>query len=369
MTPTSRKVLIIVPRGLSGRGGIERQMAYLIKEINQCDAETCVRWISSRGTWPYPFALLSFVYSVAYVVCLAPRFDLVHVNLSVRASTIRKLVICRILAWHQVPYLLHLHGGGYQDFLARQPKRVQHEVQRIFSRAARVIVLGGASRRFVLSELHVPSDRIQIISNAVPVPVATSDRQQCAETQLVFVGDVSEPKGLGVLIEALGRPECVATEWKLSVAGKGDPRPFARQAARHQIGDRIQFLGWQDEASVRALFARAHVLILPSYTELLPMAMLEAMSHKVAVIVTPVGAIPEVISAGVTGLLVPVGDAAALANAISLLCQNSALAVRLGTNARALVAAKYSIQAYGRTFGRLYREICWSEKAAVCAAL
>lgn len=120
---------------------------------------------------------------------------------------------------------------------------------------------------------------------------------------------------------------------------------------------------------MRALLARADVLVLPSYTELLPMAMLEAMSHQVAVIVTPVGAIPEVISAGVTGLLVPVGDAAALANAICMLCQNPAQTVRLGRNARALVAARYGIQAYGRTFGRLYQELCWSEEVAVGAAL
>ena len=222
MTPMPRKVLLIVPRGLSGRGGIERQMAYLIEEINQCGAETCVRWISSRGTWPYPFALFNFVYSVAYVVFFGRRFDLVHVNLSVRASTIRKLVICRVLAWRQVPYLLHLHGGGYQDFLARQPAPIQRGVQMMFSRAACVIVLGEASRRFVHSELHVPSDRVQIICNAVPVPVAARGGQQCAETQLIFVGDVCEAKGLGILIEALGRPECVATNWKLHVAGNGD---------------------------------------------------------------------------------------------------------------------------------------------------
>ena len=83
------------------------------------------------------------------------------------------------------------------------------------------------------------------------------------------------------------------------------------------------------------------MLALPSFVETLPMAVVEAFAYGVAVVATPLGAVPEVIAHERNGLLVPVGDAEALANALNQLIEDGALRRRLSDAARRDHAERY----------------------------
>src|SRR5262249_47277534 len=106
------------------------------------------------------------------------------------------------------------------------------------------------------------------------------------------------------------------------------------------------------------LLAQADVLVLASYAEGLPYALLEAMAAGCVPIVTPVGAIPDVVSDGEHGVLVAPRDAEALADAIARLAGDRAMLARMSAACRARIAAGYSLERVARDFSTLYWGLC-----------
>jgi glycosyltransferase involved in cell wall biosynthesis len=103
------------------------------------------------------------------------------------------------------------------------------------------------------------------------------------------------------------------------------------------------------------LLRRTDVLVLPSRAENLPMAILEAFARGIAVVATPVGAIPEVIDHDRNGLIVPVGDIVELADSLGRLIANRDLRHRLGTAARHDHAERYEIGRYVERLSAIWR--------------
>ncbi|HEX8374266.1 MAG TPA: glycosyltransferase, partial [Geminicoccaceae bacterium] len=93
------------------------------------------------------------------------------------------------------------------------------------------------------------------------------------------------------------------------------------------------------------------------HNEGLPMAVLEALSHGIAVVATPVGAVPDAIVDGESGLLVPAGDAPALAAALARVIADPGLRRSLGDHARARFDARFSIPAHVDRLARIYADV------------
>ena len=120
------------------------------------------------------------------------------------------------------------------------------------------------------------------------------------------------------------------------------------RAAGDRLGlsDRLTVRGWASPEMVVGLLASSHILALPSFEENLPMAVIEAFAAGLAVVTTPVGSIPDIVIPEETGLLVPPGDALALAGALGRLIDDAPLRERLSRNAQALHARHLSLDAY-----------------------
>jgi glycosyltransferase involved in cell wall biosynthesis len=115
-------------------------------------------------------------------------------------------------------------------------------------------------------------------------------------------------------------------------------------------------LGWIDSDKRNELLLKADLFILPSYNEALPMALLEAMAWGLPVIVTPVGGIPEVVTADENGLLVTPGDIQQLSSAMQSLITNEDLRLRLGDAARAS-AIEFDVTKYCVNLVNIYHSI------------
>ena len=151
---------------------------------------------------------------------------------------------------------------------------------------------------------------------------------------LLFAGRLGPQKAVGVLLEALGRISDVT----LVIAGDGPERPALEgRVAELGLDARVRFLGSVPRETVLRLFRASDASVLPSAWENFPHTVVEALAVGCPVIATAVGGVPEVVRDGENGLLVPPGDAAALADSIERFFGDAPLRERLhGAAARSV---------------------------------
>jgi len=371
--PTS-SVLIVTPGGLEHGGGIGRQMGYFLRALHVSPKGLSYRVVDSRGPWFLGASPLYSCGAVAYLgyallaLLLARcslRPPLLHVNITGRGSTIRKvllLIVARVLG---LPYILHLHDYDYADYYKGRSPFLKKLIATTFQRAAAVIVLGRRDQDVVSQIFELPRDRVVILHNAVPDPVPDIPRvRQLGEPcHLLFLGYLSARKGVPELLRALASLKQTTRCWRATLVGGGPIDEFRELAEGLGILHKLSFMGWVDEAGVRASCAHADVLVLPSHAEGLAMSILEGMSHGLAVIATPVGAHSEVIAPEKSGLFVPPGDVPALAGALARVIDDESLRQRLGRGGRERFLIEFDVRLYASRLTNLHARLLGSGHA------
>ncbi len=272
------------------------------------------------------------------VLLLRHREGILHVHGASRASFWRKapfMALAQAAGW---PVVFHLHGGGFARFVNHCGPRARAVVRHFLDRAAAIVVVSDRWEAWMRSATSNP--------NIVTIPNPVLFQSQAAAGRggslIAFCGRCEEGKGVYELLEATARLAPTLPEVRLELAGDGELDRVERRASELGIRAHVHLPGWIDSDRRDALLARATVFVLPSHAEGLPVALLEAMAAGCPVVATKVGGIPDLVTDGVDGLLVPPRDPEALAAAIRRVLTDPALARRLGCNARATVAAHFS---------------------------
>jgi glycosyltransferase involved in cell wall biosynthesis len=239
----------------------------------------------------------------------ARRADLVHANWLAGA------VIARFAGR---PFIVTLHGSGtagrFSDLaLAERAPRLV----RLLLRRARAVIC--CSEQLAAAMRDCGLENVCAIPYGVEVPAELGPEDPSA--LVLYAGRLSPEKNIDVIAQATdGLPRIIV--------GDGPLRALVPDA-----------LGFVPPEDLSKLYDRAAVVVLASQREGLPNVLLEAMAHGKTVIATPVGGIPTLIEDGVTGFLVPVGDAAALRTAIQRALADPELRKRIGDAARDRVSA------------------------------
>jgi glycosyltransferase involved in cell wall biosynthesis len=163
--------------------------------------------------------------------------------------------------------------------------------------------------------------------------------------RLVCVGRFAEQKGLPVLLEAAGRLRAEGVGFDLTLVGDGALRnELEALVKRHRLEDCVHLVGWKTNAEVRDLIIGSRALVLPSFAEGLPVAIMESLALGRPVISTWVAGTPELVEPGVCGWLVPPGSAEALATAIRELLDTPLKDLeRMGERGAERVARRHNI--------------------------
>ncbi|MEJ2867294.1 glycosyltransferase family 4 protein [Actinomycetospora sp. OC33-EN08] len=261
------------------------------------------------------------------------RPDVVHLHVSQRASVLRKGVLGMVARRRGVPVVMHLHGSQFLDWFDGLP-RPARSVVRTLLRPHRIVVLSETLRAPYRERLGMPADRVVALPNPVEWPAAVRTRAD-GPVLAVFLGRFGVRKGIYDLVNACARlsPE-QRRRLHLVAAGDGEVAQVRDAVAAAGVDDVVEVAEWLDRAERDDLLRRAQLLVLPSSHEGLPMAVLEAMAFGVAPVVTPVGALPELVHDGVNGAVVPVGDPEALARALADLLDDDERRHALGARAR-----------------------------------
>ncbi|MDT8855531.1 glycosyltransferase family 4 protein [Paracoccaceae bacterium Fryx2] len=355
------------PGGRESGGGIGRLVGYVVDEAARRGERHLV--CDTRGRrWQIPGSILRLLGAMAILASdrlLAPE-RIHHIHVAGRGSTARKLILTFVARSLGCRHILHLHDYDYGADLSRRSPRRQRWVARMFRGADRVIVLGLRDRDTVVERLGVARDKVVVMHNAVPDP-GPKPAQGRDVPLILFLGQLSQRKGVPELLTALASPELAGRDWRAVLAGDGPVAEYRAMAAALDLGDRVEMPGWLAEPDVRALCASADILVLPSHAEGLAMAVIEGLAHGLAVVTTRVGAHEEALTDGVTCSFVPVGDAKALAGALERLVTDPAGRRRLGSQGRALFLSRYSIDAYFGQLDRVLDEISLRGRSLVGA--
>jgi glycosyltransferase involved in cell wall biosynthesis len=351
----SRRVVLISPGGLTQRGGIGQMVANLTAAW--ADRPDRPAW-RVLDPWGPGIKLLSPAYWLVTALALLAiaargRVGLLHIQMSTGGSFLRKGTLTRLGSWLGIPVIVHLHGGDMpQSRMLAQPA-VRRFVLRALEQARFVVVPGEVWREFVVS-LGVGQERVVVIPSGVVDPGAPTARGIRRPVRLLFAGRLEETKGVTDLLQALADPRLRPLDWQMTFAGDGGLTDGPSMARRLGIEHRCDFRGWVDRPQLHALLATSDVFVLPSRFECFPVAMIEAMAHGLAIVITSVGAVPEAITDQETGLLVPPGDPRRLADALVSVLSRPDLRGRLQRAARKRYEREYTATLFADRVLSLY---------------
>jgi len=211
-----------------------------------------------------------------------------------------------------------------------------------------------------LTSLGIAKSRIALIpGSGVDVKRFTPLAEPSGAPTFGFVGRLLDDKGVRTLVAAHRLLRRRVPDANLLIAGTPDP---ANPASVTEVEAR----SWNDEAGITwlghvadiaAFWAEAHVAVLPSRREGLPLSLMEAAACGRAMVASDVPGCREIVLHEQTGLLVPVDDAAALAGAMARLTGDQALRARCAAAARELMVGRFAAEIIGRQTVALYRRV------------
>ena len=261
-----------------------------------------------------------------------------------------RLIGCRVI-WH-------IHDGSFEGFVRDQPRVRKAILQWALRKGSRAIVLSRMAKESL--EPLVPGVRWHVLPNGVAIPPVTG-KSPDGSTRFLFLGNLTRRKGAYDLVAATARAKQQGFTGSVHLAG-GEGTPGDREAIERFIAAsgcqaEVRLLGIvRGEAKENAL-ASSDCLVLPSYAEGLPMAVLEAMAYGLPVIATRIGAVPEAVTDGQEGFLIDVGDIEALADRLLRIAADADVRRRMGAAARRRAEAEFSLNVMVDRILSIYDEV------------
>lgn len=350
----------------SGPGGAERMISSLAEALNRDGTRVMVGlfrpgWLKTqceqRKVETRVLPLAGPFHASWFRECLrlvrSERVSLIHAHEF--SAIVYGWVVARLAG---IPLIATIHGKSY--FADKGRRRAAY---RIVSRSGQFVAVSQDLKRFVSARVGIPVQRIEVIYNGVaraPL-VSEEDRQACrAELDLRpespilgVVGSLYPVKGHQYVLEAMPAVLRACPEAVLLVAGRGElDVALKEQAKRLGIERHVRFLGMRHD--IPRLLAVMDLFVLPSLSEGLSLALLEAMAAGKPVVASRVGGNPELIVEGRTGILVEAGDVRGLADGIVRLLADRPMLQRFGREGAVRVNAQFSIDRMVEQYRALY---------------
>ncbi len=234
----------------------------------------------------------------------------------------------------RLPVIFTVHGWAFTEGVPPIRRTLYALAERMAAPCAdRIITVSEYDRQLALRHHIASANRLVTVHNGIP-DIAPFQRARPGEgerVRLVMVARFSPPKDQALLIRALAGLS--ALPWELELIGDGPLRVASERLVHQlQLNDRVHFLGERQDVADR--LSKAHIFVLVSNYEGLPLSILEGMRAGLPVVASDVGGVHEAVLQEETGLLFPRGDVEALRSVLRRLIEQPELRVRLGCAGR-----------------------------------
>ena len=300
-------------------------------------------------------SLLRHLVSLAEAAWLKVRLvslEVTHVHAHFGTNSAEVVMLCHALGGPGYSFTVH----GPEEFDKPAALHLREKIEH--SRFVVAISSFGRSQLYRwVNRAHWPKIKVvhcgleRAFHEVAPVPVA-------AERRLVCVGRLCEQKGQLLLIEAAHLLSERGHQFELVLAGDGEMRPAIEAGiARYGLGGKVRITGWISSDQVRAELLAARAMVLPSFSEGLPVVIMEAMALRRPVLTTYVAGIPELVEDGRNGWLFPAGSVEELADAMAnCLSMDSNQLQVMGDAARERVLQHHDIDTEVAKLARHFRD-------------
>ena len=268
------------------------------------------------------------------------------------------------LLFHRPIVLFTEHGRHYPDF----PRRRRILANRLLlERRDRVVSVGNAVRQALVNNEGLAPERIQVIYNGIDLSVfenGTGLRDRVREELqisseslvLIQVARLDYLRDHATALRSMGQITRHRPDARLLLVGEGpEQAKIEHLIIQHGLEAHVRLLGLRRD--VRRLLAAADICLLTSISEGIPLTVIEAMAAGLPVVATRVGGMGEVVEEGITGLLVPPGDAEGLAGNVLRLAGNPVMRTQLGQRGRTRAREVFSESQMHAGYLNLYQEM------------
>ncbi|MFA4901170.1 MAG: glycosyltransferase [Desulfobaccales bacterium] len=282
--------------------------------------------------------------------------DAIHVNSYVPGNYTRLAA-----ALMQVPIVIdHWHGFTR---ITRKRRFICRALSRFTDLS---LAVSQGVKDYLVKEIGLDPDKVRVVPNGVDIAAIDAARPGPGVRRELGLPEGAPVIGLVGRLDHWGKGHkelfSAMTQLKeryavhaLIVGGGRREAEVKQMAASLDLAGQVHFLG--SRRDVPDLLQAMDIFVLPSYSEGLSLALLEAMAAGLPVIVSRVGGNPEVVTDGATGLIIPPRDAEALAQSLERFLADPAGAKELGKNARRHVEANYSLERLGKGINEIYEEL------------
>jgi glycosyltransferase involved in cell wall biosynthesis len=277
------------------------------------------------------------------------RPDAVLLFVAVGGSIVEKGAMAWYARLRGVPAVMFPRGGSIIDD-CRVSAFTRAWVIGSFRGARQIVCQSESWRRFAIEVLGFAPTNVAVVRNwtatrALLALGAGRAANGHSPVRLLFVGWLERDKGIFELLEAARLLVSSGRRFVLDVAGDGSAAAEARATiARHRLGTIVRLRGWLGDAELEEALREADILVLPSWAEGLPNAMVEAMAARLAVVATRVGAIPEVVTHRRSAMLVEPRNPESLAAALAALLDDPQLRHEIAAEGFRIAAREFEVE-------------------------
>lgn len=308
-----KKVLIVGPSIERTKGGMATVIENQLKGGVQHDRFR-YRYIVSHVEGSV-FEKMKYSFS-GFLKVLTGSSDIVHIHVASDASFYRKSLIAAAARLRQKPVIMHVHGADFDQFYKTSSSLLKKWIRFTFNRSAKVLVLSSSWADFF--SRYIGSNNVDILYNGVDTDHFTQQEVRSENSRnFLFLGRLGQRKGVYDLIEAASLVVKDKSDFKIFLAGDGEVEEVAEVLDKKGMRNHIEILGWLGHEEKSNRLATVGTVVLPSYHEGLPMALIEAMSCGKAIISSRVGGIPELVQHQRNGYLVSPGNVEEIVTALT----------------------------------------------------
>lgn len=289
--------------------------------------------------------------------------ELVHIHSSFGPSFYRKLPFILMAAGKGIPIVNHIHGSAFDEFYENAPAAKKRLVRHIYGKCSCMIVLTQHWKE-VLS-VTFPAKRIYVIPNYCVLHPEMLEHDRMEERfqrkQILYLGVLTEGKGMREMPEIIRTVTEKVPEASFVLGGVGDRELITADLSPAVLEENVAFPGWVRGEEKETLLRESTVFLLPSHMEAMPMSLLEAMGYGLPMVTTRIGGIPNLTGEGEQAVLCPVGDAAAMGEAIAALLQDRDAWERASAASCKRAEQEYSFERHADRLEAVYRELLDAE--------